>query len=283
MDRILTGASRGIGRALAVALARRAAPGDRLFLLARDSARLEALAAEVTPILSASTGAQARSDAIPIAVDLASLGDARAVGEQLAAAVRPGALLVHNAGLWPSRRELLGGVERAFALNCLAGVALQAPLLRAGTLSRVLVVSAGLLVKGRFDPARTPTGEDFSAFRTYCTTKLAGAIAMRDAARREADVEFAVVHPGVVATDLGARRGLLGAILRLVKRRWEAPDVCAERLARFIERPRWVETPGQARWVFEDRPGPWPPEVDRDERAVLDALPRLLAGAHSAR
>lgn len=262
MDRILTGASRGIGRALAVSFARRASSGDRLFLLARDRARLDALTQELAALTTVVT----------IPVDLARLDEARAAGDRLAREARPGALLVHNAGLWPSRRSLVGGFEEAFALNCLSGLALQAPLLRAGSLARVLVVSAGLLVKGRFDAQRTPTGGDFSSFRTYATTKLAGAIAMRDAARRHPEVEFAVVHPGVVRTDLGARGGLLGAVLRLVKRRWEAPEACAERLARWIEAPRWVDAPGEARWVFEDRPGPWPAEVDRDERAVLDAL-----------
>ena len=41
---------------------------------------------------------------------------------------------------------------------------------------------------------------------------------MRDVARHYPAIDFVIVHPGVVNTDLGARRGLLGWILELVKR-----------------------------------------------------------------
>ncbi|MFO0611787.1 MAG: SDR family NAD(P)-dependent oxidoreductase [Polyangiaceae bacterium] len=259
MDVILTGASRGIGRALAVELGRTSSPGDRLFLLARDRARLDALHAEIPTV------------GVPRAVDLSRVEEATREGEALAGVVE-GALLVHNAGVWPSHCERVDGVEVGFATNCLAPLALQGPLLRAGKVARVLVVSAGLIALGRFDPARTPTGADFSSFRTYCTTKLASAIAMREAARRHPEVDFAVVHPGVVRTDLGARRGVLGALLSLVKRRWESPEVCAARLARLIARPRWRSASGEPPWIMEDREAPWPAAVDRDARAVLDHL-----------
>ncbi len=266
MDWIVTGASRGIGRALVLSLGRRAAEGDRLFVLARDAERLRELAAQV----------QGPCQIVVLTADLSRTTEARSAGEQLAARVRPGATLVHNAGLWPSRLELVDGAERAFATNCLCPLALQAPLLAAGVLARVLVVSAGLLIKGRFSAEKTPAGDDFSAIRTYCSTKLAGAAAMRDAARRHPDVDFAVVHPGVVHTDLGARTGPLGWLLRLVKRGWESPETCAERLVRLLDLPRWEKAPGEAPWFLEERELPWPAEVDRDARAVRAAVGRYL-------
>lgn len=266
MDYIVTGASRGIGRALVLSLGRKAAAGDRIFALARDVERLRDLADQVPP----------PAEVVALPADLSRIADSHAAGRDLAARVRPGAILVHNAGLWPSRRELVGGIERAFATNCLCPLALQTPLLATGLVARVLVVSAGLLIKGRFDPAKTPTGEDFSSIRTYCSTKLAGAAAMRDAARRHPTVDFAIVHPGVVNTDLGARTGPLGWLLRLVKRSWESPETCADRLARLLERPRWETTPGEAPWFNEERQEPWPAEVDRDTRAVLSAVEHHL-------
>jgi NAD(P)-dependent dehydrogenase (short-subunit alcohol dehydrogenase family) len=211
--------------------------------------------------------------------DLSSLAEARALGQRLADVAGEGATLVHNAGLWPAKRELgADGLERAFVVNHLAPLLMQRPLLDANRLRRVMVVSAGLIVKGRFDAARTPRGEDFSAFRTYCTTKLCFALATRDVAAAEPALDVVVLHPGVVNTDLGARPGLLGKLLSFVKRRWEAPDVCAARLARILSRDRWSPS-GEARWMFEETEQPWP-EVAEDpntRRAVREATAKWLA------
>lgn len=247
MDVILTGASRGIGRALALALP----PSCRVHVIARDAAALEALAA-ARPNTIVHVGDITRG---PIPLDVT------------------GATLVHNAGVWPSQRELTNGVERAWATNVLGPLAFQRPLL--SRLSRVLVIGAGLMIKGRFDARRTPIGEDFSWFRTYATTKLAFAVAMRDVARANPHLDVAVVHPGVVRTDLGARRGVLGWLVDRVKQRWESPEDCAERLVRFIGRERW-SPPGDARWFVLDEEQPWPAIVDESAAAVRAALPAAL-------
>jgi NAD(P)-dependent dehydrogenase (short-subunit alcohol dehydrogenase family) len=267
-DLILTGASRGIGHALALALAEK--PAARLILVARDRARLEALAADIE---------RKGGRAIAVPGDLSSRAGARALGQRLTDTVAPGATLVHNAGLWPSKRELTSeGLETAFVVNHLAPLEMQQPLLESGRLRRIMVVSAGLIIKGRFDAARTPTGEDFSSIRTYCDTKLCFALAMRDVAAAHPELDVVVLHPGVVRTELGARTGPIGWLLSLVKRGWEAPEVCAARLARILARERWSPA-GEARWLVEEQEQPWP-AVAQDEatrRAVRDTTARLLA------
>lgn len=268
MDWIITGASRGIGRSLVLALGKRATGGDRLFVVARDLERLRSLARDV------GEGAEV----VPLDADLSRVGEARAVGERLAKEVRPGAVLVHNAGLWPSQRELVDGVERAFATNCLGLLALQGPLLQEKRLSRVMVVGAGLMIKGRFHEEKTPLGHDFSAFRTYCTTKLAGAVAMRKVAQGHPEVDLMVVHPGVVNTDLGMRRGLLGILLRIAKRGWETPETCAARLVRLLDRPTWQHTKGDAPWFVEENETAWPAVATQYEQAILAAVKRVDAG-----
>jgi NAD(P)-dependent dehydrogenase (short-subunit alcohol dehydrogenase family) len=268
MDIIITGASRGIGRALALALSERT-PGHRLVLVARHAAQLEDLVQNI----------QARGgQALAIAGDLSSRSQARALGLQLTAAVEPGATLVHNAGLWPRERVASdGGLEQAFVVNHLGPVLMQAPLLEQNRLARVLAVSAGFIAFGRFDALLTPTGADFSRFRTYATTKLCFAIAMRRLAAQHPDLDVLVLHPGVVRTDLGALPGLRGRLLQLVKRLWESPERCAARLVRILERPRW-STPGQARWWVEERERAWPASASHadTERAVHEITARLL-------
>jgi NAD(P)-dependent dehydrogenase (short-subunit alcohol dehydrogenase family) len=170
------------------------------------------------------------------------------------------------------------GLESAYVVNHLGPLILQRALGRAGVLRRVMVVGAGLMVKGRFDAQRTPKGEDFSAFRTYATTKLCFAVVMREVAARHPDLDVVVLHPGVVRTDLGARRGILGALLAWVKRRWETPEVCAERLARILARDRWSPS-GDARWYFEEHEKPWPAPADDMEvrRRIVDATLTALS------
>lgn len=270
-DLILTGASRGIGRALALALAGQPGHNERLLLVARDRARLESLVSEIQ-----GKGGQA----VAVPGDLSTLREARALGEQLATLVERDATLVHNAGLWPYKRELTpDGLEAAFVVNHLAPLAMQQPLLDAGLLRRILVVGAGLMIKGRFDAARTPTGEDFSSVRTYCDTKLGFAIAMRDVAAAHPEIDVLVLHPGVVRTDLGARPGPVGWLLSLVKRRWESPETCAARLVRILDRERW-SPPGNARWLEKEEEQPWP-AVAEDEgtrRAVREVSGLSVAG-----
>lgn len=263
-DLILTGASRGIGRALSLALAER--KDLRQLLVARDEARLAQLGDEVR---------DCGGDAVAVPGDVGTLGSAASLGERLDGLVRPGAILVHNAGLWPSSRTMTkDGYEAAYVVNHLGPLALQRPLIASGKVRRILVVSAGLIVKGRFDPDRTPTGRDFSSIRTYCNTKLCFAIAMRDLAAQHRDLDVLVLHPGVVRTDLGARKGLLGAVLNLVKRGWETPEVCAQRLCRILSQERW-SAPGRARWLVEEEEQEWPAAAtDEATRAAVIASTR---------
>lgn len=267
MDWIITGASRGIGRALALGLASRAeAHSDRLFVIARDRESLRDLAEAAGP----------RVPVLVYPADLSRLAGVVDVGRRLVDAVQPGAVLVHNAGLWPTALQRSDGLETAYVVNCLAPLALQRPLLAASRLSRVLLIGAGLMVQGRFDATKTPVGADFSRLRSYCSTKLAGAVAMRDVALRHPQVDFAVVHPGVVNTDLGVMAGPLGWLLRRVKRSWETPEVCAARLLRLLALPRWQQSPGQAPWFVEETRQDWPTAAERDAAAILSAVAQHL-------
>jgi len=274
-DIVITGASRGIGRALALATAARQADAARLVLVARGADALDEVAREVTARGGVAT---------TVVGDLGTLAGASALADRLLATVDAPVTLVHNAGLWPSKRQLTSdGFEASYAVNFAGPVVLQERLLAAGAVDRMMVVGAGLMVKGRFDPDRTPVGADFSRIRTYCDTKLAFALATRELAPRYPDVDIVCLHPGVVRTDLGTARGPLWPVIWLAKRFFERPEVCGERLARILAQDRWSD-PGEALWMFEEEAKPWP-EVTADpvaRRAVASLVDQLAGRAASA-
>jgi len=243
---VVTGANRGIGLAVARSLAGRR---FHVVLACRDGA---SGAAARDAILAGGGSASL------VVGDLGSLAATRALAAALQEACPRIDLLVQNAGLWPSRRELNeDGFERAFAVNHL-GPFLLARLLEprlcdAGSPSpspaRVVMVSAGLYVKGAPDLERTPTGDDFHAIKTYATTKCASLMMMPLLAERWAPhgVTVDAVHPGVIRTDLGARPGALGLLLRLVKRLWKTPEEGARPVVRLA-----LEERGSGRYFHLD-------------------------------
>ncbi|MBW8172203.1 SDR family oxidoreductase [Ornithinimicrobium sp. Arc0846-15] len=97
---LVTGASAGIGRALAIEIADR---GHDVVLVARDQARLEALAAEIS--------SQFKVDATVLVADLSNREQLQQVADRVADPKRPIDLLVNNAGF---------GVNQSFSAGDLA-------------------------------------------------------------------------------------------------------------------------------------------------------------------
>ncbi|MEW2353690.1 SDR family NAD(P)-dependent oxidoreductase [Spirillospora sp. NPDC029432] len=205
---VVTGANRGIGYAVAEGLLQH---GYEVVLVSRDRERGEAARAAL--------GAGARL----VVGDLSSVRAVRATAEAIAEACPRVGVLVHNAGLWPSRRVLNeDGLEQSFVTNHLAPFLLNhalEPVLKASG-TRVVQVSAGLYVKGRADAERTPEGLDFHPVRTYCDTKLCNLMTVPLFSDRwkGSGVTIDAVHPGVIRTGLGDRRGTAGALLKGAKR-----------------------------------------------------------------
>ncbi|UKY48142.1 SDR family NAD(P)-dependent oxidoreductase [Streptomyces inhibens] len=220
---VVTGGNRGIGYAVAAELVRR---NCRIVLIARDRERGERAAAALGGSVHLVVG------------DLSVLSEVRSVADGLLRQCGHIDVLVHNAGIWPSRLvHTPDGLERAFAVNHLAPFLLN-HLLEERLLAnrtRVVQVSAGLYIKGRLDLNRTPVGADFHRMRTYCTTKLANLLMLPLFARRwqGAGVHIDAVHPGVIRTGLGDPGGVRGLLLKAVKRSWAAPGQGAAPVVRL--------------------------------------------------
>lgn len=196
---LVTGASRGIGRITALALAE---AGADVVLVGRDARRTEAAAAE----------AAARGGGGRIQVLLGDLGEpegVRAVAESFLASQDSLDVLVNNAGAIFQHREVNSvGWERTFALNHLAYHALTLRLLPAllgSRAPRVVNVASRAHTRVTLDLTDPMTTRGYDGWRTYCRSKLANVLFTRELARRLAHTEVTVnaLHPGLVATRFG--------------------------------------------------------------------------------
>lgn len=215
---VVTGGNAGIGYEIVQALARQQV---HVVMVSRDKARGEAARQAV----EAATGGTVR-----LAVgDVGSVASTRRLADTLLAAYPTIDILINNAGVWMTRPVVNeDGLEQSFMVNYLAPFMLNQlllPALRSAAAARIVDVNAGLYVNGKVDLAKTPYGKDFGRLRTYANSKLCGVLTLAEQARRLAGsgVTINMVHPGVIRTGLGDSRGLVGWLLRLVKRGWADP------------------------------------------------------------
>jgi len=261
---VVTGGTRGIGEEVV----RQLASANRVVFVGRDVERGKAVE-------------RANPGSHFVAADLGSVkatrDAARCVLEVTDNTID---VLIHNAGIWPSRCERNGdgdggargeggeggeggdggdggdggeggdggdggGIERAFAVNHLAPFLLNHLLLDAVAKSetkRIVQVSAGLYIKGKVEAAtllETARGDRFHPIRTYADTKLCNLVIQERMTRRLSTrgVTLNAVHPGVIRTDLGDRKDMLGLLVRLVKLLWKTPQEGARPIVRLATDP----------------------------------------------
>lgn len=146
--------------------------------------------------------------------DLSSQAEVRTVAGEILEAFPEIHLLVNNAGVVNLHRsETVDGIETVFAVNHLAPFLLTHSLLdrlRESAPARIVNVSshAHKFVKG-IDFEGLEQREKYAAMRVYGQSKLANLLFTRELARRLSDsgVTVNAVHPGAVATGLGANNG----------------------------------------------------------------------------
>lgn len=260
---LVTGATSGIGKAIAQGLARR---GATVAIVARDRARGEAAAAEI--------GAQASNAHVDLLLaDLSSQAAIRALAEEVKQRYDRLHVLVNNAAVFKSRRELTpDGLEMMFATNHLAYYLLTHLLrekLVASAPAAVLSVTAPSTVRLNFDDLQ---GErSFSAPNAFGASKTCNLLFTFALARRAqgSGVSAHAYHPGLVRTNLmrqaPAPMRLLGGIFNLFG------AVSAERAVAGLIRLAETAGGGHNGLLYHvDRPMDAPPYT-RDE-AVQERL-----------
>ncbi len=191
---LITGATDGLGRALATELARE---GAELLLHGRDEEKGEAT-------LAAIRGQTGNEHVRFLRADLASLDQVRGLGELVLGETDRLDVLVNNAGIGTStpgfvgREESRDGFELRFAVNYLAGYLLTRLLLdelRGSAPARIVNVSSAGQAPIDFDDVMLTRG--YSGVQAYCQSKLAQVMFTFDLAGELLDsgVTATCLHP----------------------------------------------------------------------------------------
>lgn len=187
---VLTGATRGIGRAAAIELARR---GAEVALVGRDPERVRLVAQEAA---AASGGGRVH---VHVA-ELALMSEVRALAGEIRDRYEHVDVLANNAGaLFASRKETAEGFEQTFALNHLAPFLLTNLLRDRLVGGRVVTTASDAHKSGRLALDDLQSEKSYSA-RPYGTSKLCNILFTRELARRARELHANCFHPGVVRT-----------------------------------------------------------------------------------
>jgi len=194
---VITGASSGIGRTAALALAER---GATIAVVGRNPER--------TRIVANQVGGR------PFLADYDRLDDVRALADALLDAYGSIDVLANNAGGLVAKRGITAdGHERTFQHNHLA------PFLLTALLGKRLVESSGRVISTasaanlvgalRFDDLEFAKRPYLGGWIPYGTSKLETIMFIRELARRVPQITAYSFHPGYVATEFGAESPLV--------------------------------------------------------------------------
>jgi retinol dehydrogenase-12 len=191
---LLTGATRGIGRAAAIEIARE---GVEVALVGRDAERVKAVAQE----------AKAAGGDAPVhehVADLTLMAEVRALADEVSERYEHIDVLANNAGaLFASRKETSEGFEQTFALNHLAPFLLTNLLRDHLVGGRVVTTASDAHKSGRLDLDDLQSERSYSAMRVYGTSKLCNILFTRELTKRAPELHANCFHPGVVRTGFG--------------------------------------------------------------------------------
>ncbi len=205
---LVTGGTSGIGKEIAIALARL---GGSIVLVGRDGSRSEAVATEIAQLARQASSTRGKSGP-PIEYLLADLSSQSSI-RKMAQEFRDGHpqldILINNAGVFNAKRKLTPeGIEYTFAVNHLAPFLLTNLLigeLNASGQSRIVTTSS---------IAHRSAGIDFddlqfmrkryNGIRAYGQSKLANILFTKELARllEGTGATANCFHPGGVRTNL---------------------------------------------------------------------------------
>jgi NAD(P)-dependent dehydrogenase (short-subunit alcohol dehydrogenase family) len=260
---LVTGATSGVGRAAALALARL---GASVVLVGRSRERGERALAEIRE--------QSGNDDVALMLaDLASQAQIRRLAREFLASGRPLHVLLNNAGVVNlRRRETPDGLEETFAVNHLAYFLLTQlllPRLRECAPARIVNVAsdAHAGAGGRLD-FEDLQSRRYSLMRVYAKSKLANILFTRELARRleGTGVTANAMHPGFVGSNFARNNGVLArAVMTCLRPFARTPEKGAETAVFLCASPAVEGVSGE--YYFDCRPHAPRAFAQRDEDA----------------
>lgn len=275
---LVTGASSGLGEAIAAGLARL---GASVHLLVRNADKGEQTRARIAQ-------REPQASLTVETCDVGELSDVRRFAADFAARVPELDLLVHNAGLLPSERtETSDGNETTLAVHVLGphlltgllADSMKAAAARSGTDSRVLIMSSGGMYAQKLDVDDMQYREgEYGGTAAYARTKRMQIVLTGLWARELAGsgVTVHAMHPGWAATpgvtnSIPAFNSVVGPILRTVEQGADTAVWLAAAPSRAVGTGRfWHDRePRPAHYV------PWTRETGADQERFWENVYEL--------
>ena len=241
---MVTGATDGIGKAVAKAIAQR---GDTLLIVGRDINKTETVLKEIVDYSS-------NTDVEYFITDLSSQKQVSTLSRLVQSKYPKLDVLINNAGsVFMSRRESEDGIEMTFALNHLSYFLLSnllLPLLKESTAGKIINVSSRAHVRSYIDFSDLQFKTNYNVIRAYGRSKLANLFLTYQMAKnlRETDITVNAVHPGVVSTNLlnSNNKSWFAKILNLgLKLRGIKSDISAKHILKMFMEEELREVNGK--------------------------------------
>lgn len=213
---MVTGATDGIGKETALALAKQ---GATVVITARNQAKGQKVVDELSQNSS-------NPNIHLLVADLSVMSEVRKLAIEFKSQYQRLDVLINNAGgFFDTRQVTKDGLEYTFALNHLAYFLLTDLLLdtlKASAPSRVVNVSSAASANAKMNWDDLQYGGRYSNFTAYSQSKLANVLFSNALARRLEGTGVAVnsLHPGLVATRFGdnSKNPLMRLAMSAVKR-----------------------------------------------------------------
>lgn len=274
---VITGATSGIGYLTAKKYASR---GANLLCINRNPQKSEALRREI----EADFGVTCQT----ITADLSRLQDIRKAAEELLQVRTPIDVLIHNAGVYLTKREVTpDGIEKVFAVHYLSSFIMNVLLmdkLKAQKKARIILVNS----EGHRFAAWGLHLDDlnwekhrYSGLKSYGSAKTAQLLSMLIFAEqgKNTGVTINAVHPGAVKTDTGQENG---PVYRWFKKNFhdrglKSPEVSAEALY-YLGVSKEIKGVSGKFFNLTTEEEPAPPALDKEAAILLWEISLDMAG-----